>query len=573
MSRNVRRKSNAIPAKGTNRKPSKSTNETSDSDDGYAEVDGISDSSDDEPDVEAAEERHLIEQEKRALKRRLSGQSIDFTPRPEDFPWDGQDLDPTHMFDEDAIESESANDGDLDLFFKGLVEPSSESSDEEETLGATPTARKVRFDLSPNRSIQSEDDEDMFPPLETTLYLERNSLAPDFRHEIGYDSETSYWDFASDGQRATLGAAFGDDSDKDADDESGSVGSSGYETGEETTDEDEEIAKVPVKNRVLPPSKKKQATKKKQSVLRRESSPEEEECGSRRRLQPDELPGTGKWIHKSTKPVFWLADGFKLLIFKKPNGNIRRFSFNGPILSSPIQTPSRPMIESSPMLSNSANLMMSAMGDPQHDGIYSTQAIGPPEAFFPWATVNADGTIETDSVPSSVYDDEDFVGDMTIRDMETMFNFSADFATEDDNDEDQSSDSPGTIERSSTPARATTFSSEDQVHPLLSHLTQANVRSFHRNQKDRQLILGGNMTRDALEFSGNSFNEGTLRGIKHGRLEAANTPITPRRINQSMKPVQASSPGSPLADVSAMSKKRKFEGQEFMGHKRNRSVV
>jgi len=161
---------------------------------------------------------------------------------------------------------------------------------------------------------------------------------------------------------------------------------------------------------------------------------------------------------------------------------------------------------------------------------------------------------------------------MTLLDMEAMFDFNADF-TQDETEEDQSSDSPGTIERSSTPARPTAFSSEDQAHPLLNHLTQTNVRAFHRNQKDRQLILGGNMTRDALEFSGNSFNEGTLRGIKHGRLEAANTPITPLRRNQSMKPVQASSPGSPLADVSAMNKKRKFEGQEFNGHKRNRSVV
>jgi hypothetical protein len=232
MSRNVRRKSNTIPAKGTNRKSSRSTNETSDSDDGYAEVDGISDSSDDEPDVEAAEERHLIEQEKRALQRRLSGPSIDFTPRPEDFQWDGQDFDPDRMFDEDAVESESANDAELEgMVFHAAIES---SSDEEETLGATPTARKVRFDLSSNRSVQSEDDEDMFPPLETTLYLERNSLAPGFRREIGYDSDNrsdvSFWDFAGDEHRAALGAALGDDSDKDADDESGSVGSSGYES-------------------------------------------------------------------------------------------------------------------------------------------------------------------------------------------------------------------------------------------------------------------------------------------------------------------------------------------------------
>jgi hypothetical protein len=153
-----------------------------------------------------------------------------------------------------------------------------------------------------------------------------------------------------------------------------------------------------------------------------------------------------------------------------------------------------------------------------------------------------------------------------------MIDFDSD-PTEDDNEEDHTSDSPGTIELSSTPARATALSSEDQAHPLLNHLTKTNVRAFHRNQKDRQLILGGAMTRDALEFSGSSFNEGTLRGIKHGRLEAANTPITPVRRNPGMKPMQASSPGSPLADVSIMNKKRRFEGQEFMGHKRNRSVV
>jgi methylmalonyl-CoA mutase N-terminal domain/subunit len=63
-------------------------------------------------------------------------------------------------------------------------------------------------------------------------------LAPGFRQEIGYESDNrsdnSFWDFAGDEHRAALDAAWGspaeDDSDKDADDESGSVGSSGYES-------------------------------------------------------------------------------------------------------------------------------------------------------------------------------------------------------------------------------------------------------------------------------------------------------------------------------------------------------
>jgi hypothetical protein len=223
------------------------------------------------------------------------------------------------------------------------------------------------------------------------------------------------------------------------------------------------------------------------------------------------------------------------------------------------------------MLCNSANLMMSAMGESQLDAFFGGQAMGPPEAFYAFTSVNADGSIETDSLPSA-YGEEDFDNDMTILDMEAMIDFDSD-PSDDENEEDQTSDSPGTIEPSSTPARPTALSSEDQPHALLSHLHNGNIRAFHRNQKDRQLILGGAMTRDALEFSGTSFNEGTLRGIKHGRLEAANTPITPVRRNQSMKPMQASSPGSPLADISALNKKRKFEGQEFKGHKRNRSVI
>jgi hypothetical protein len=71
MSRNLQRKSTATPARKTVQKSSIPTDDSSD-DDGYEGVDQISDSEEDEPDVEAAEEDVIRAFEKERL-----------TPRPE----------------------------------------------------------------------------------------------------------------------------------------------------------------------------------------------------------------------------------------------------------------------------------------------------------------------------------------------------------------------------------------------------------------------------------------------------------------------------------------------------------
>ena len=208
---------------------------------------------------------------------------------------------------------------------------------------------------------------------------------------------------------------------------------------------------------------------------------------------------------------------------------------------------------------------MSAMNSQPLDDFFAGQALGPPEAFYSFTSINADGTIDTDS-PS--FDEDDLEDD--DWNIEDLIKF--DEETSNDENEDPSSDASGTVEPSSTPARPTTFTSEDQVHPLLHHLQNGNVSAFRQNQVRHQLMNRNAITNEALEFSGKgAFNDGTLRGIKHGRLEAASVSMTPLRKQKRMTPLNALSPSSPLADVSLMNKKRKFDGQDFSGHKRNRN--
>ncbi|KAF4618129.1 hypothetical protein G7Y89_g14979 [Cudoniella acicularis] len=111
----------------------------------------------------------------------------------------------------------------------------------------------------------------------------------------------------------------------------------------------------------------------------------------------------------------------------------------------------------------------------------------------------------------------------------------------------------------------------DDVHPLLNHFNSNDVvGAFRRNQNRHQLLTRNALSHEALAFSG-PYGQGTLRGIKGGRLAAANTPITPMRKRKNTQPI-ASSPGSPLANISATNGKRKFD-QDHFGHKRSRSNI
>lgn len=207
--------------------------------------------------------------------------------------------------------------------------------------------------------------------------------------------------------------------------------------------------------------------------------------------------------------------------------------------------------QSSPILSNSANMMLSAMFSSNTFGDFvNPQTMGPAEAFFPFPSEA--GTAD-ESSSASIHGEED--------EAEKKLDIS-DFITWDDGDSSGDEGNDGTWEPSSTPLRPTTASSELDV---LSHLNSDTVGAFRRNQINQQLILSNKATQDSLAFSG-PYNYSAIRGLKSDRFDTAGIPLTPiRRQKKHASDVTR----SPLESVSA---KRKASSEVGNGHKRHRSI-
>lgn len=198
---------------------------TSDDSD-YDAVDLVTDSEEDEPDVEVAEEQAIIESE----------EEDDFdVPQPDAFEhetWNGFDLDesPGAYFDEQIAPADSP---DVFTGASGWI-AGAETEDESQPEAA----RRVRFDLSDSDSAPSDtednDNDNIFPD----IFLDQGSLDPGFRRTIENDhnkdnddpasDDGSYWDFDGENEVEIVD----EDHDLAADSESGSSSesSSGYES-------------------------------------------------------------------------------------------------------------------------------------------------------------------------------------------------------------------------------------------------------------------------------------------------------------------------------------------------------
>jgi hypothetical protein len=508
MSRNLQRKSSATPAQKTVQKSSVPTDESSD-DDGYEGVDQISDSEDDdEPDVEAAEED--------VMKRAFQDEAL--TPRPESDDDSVVDL-PSPSFFNEHVEA---------------IEPNYSSSSSS-TAGSPD--RRVHFDLSDDDSESGDDKE--YPDI---TFFDLDSLAPHFRQLIDEDDKEANSD--------NEGWWPSEESEEDAADEaeamdSDSSESSGYSTDEgETTDED-----IPAT--IHAPTR---------SVLRRisDASSSEDEAPARGPVQK-KRPKLSPFIHDGKTRYAMLDSSGKKMIMFGPN---RRYSADGPTKRPQLQQQmsyDQMALNSSPMISNSGNLMMTAMSYNQDFSLFGGQAMGPQEAFFPFEANNGQ---ENSSVE---YEDDESDPEDNLN-LDTFFDFG------EESDEDQEADeaviSPT---EPSTPAQATRMRSEDQVHPLL-HLNSGVVGQFREKHTHKNVKRRNQVSTAALAFEG-PYNQGPIQGLKPNRLRHANEPITP--MPRKLKPANTigSSPGSPLANVAQANKKRKFNGQEFHGHKRNKSLV
>ncbi len=277
-------------------------------------------------------------------------------------------------------------------------------------------------------------------------------------------------------------------------------------------------------------------------------------------------PRLGSWVTDASKPFAVLDSRGKKLVMFKARIN-RQDSMN----SSTHPTP-RPYMEEddhdlgdmtqmSPMISNSANMMMSAMYTPM-DGL-DGQALGPPEAFYPFVSVGANGNITKD-VGSSSFDEDD-VDDDDLWNIGDLIDFGDETGIEDEqapaDEEGDSCDS-----QTNGASRPTTANSDDHNHSLLNHLNSGIVGAFRRNQTRHQLLSRNSTSRDSLAFGGR-YGTGAIRGIKGGRLAAANTPITP------MRKTKAKIADPVVSPTPADGKKRKFVAESAPNaHKRNRSL-
>ncbi|KAM5378765.1 hypothetical protein ACJZ2D_004238 [Fusarium nematophilum] len=463
--------------------------------------------------------------------------------------------------------SDTPSSSSLDLSDEGgysAVEDISDSSDDDEDDDAnffgsdTPVERHVHFDV-PSSDSDSTDTEDDHADLFPDIFVSQNALDPAFRREIENDPDESsgsgsFWDY---------GYQYGDALDSDTEDiirhldddetplatplasQQATAASTpvptfeepqeldGYETDGDTTEEDE--PEPPVRRKTRRPS----------NPLSDISDSDADSPVKAERGQP--RVGRYNLDRSDKKPIAVLNPlTRKMMIFtphRRHQLDLSPEQFNLPW---PIED------QSSPIMSNSANLMLSAMFSSNTFGDFiNTQAMGPAEAFFPF-TSEANTADESSTAPS-LQDEEDEV------EMQLDLN---DFIAWEDNHSSGDEDDGKTWDPASTPARPSTAGSEKDV---LSHLNSETVGAFRRNQINQQLILSNQATQDSLAFSG-PYNYTALKGLKSDRFDTAAVPLTPIRRHKKQMSDLARSP------LESMSAKRKASGEVSGGHKRHRSI-
>ncbi|KAL8997375.1 MAG: hypothetical protein Q9169_003357 [Polycauliona sp. 2 TL-2023] len=297
-----------------------------------------------------------------------------------------------------------------------------------------------------------------------------------------------------------------DDQEDTDEDTEGSIGnSSGYETDQgDTTDEED-----------VPAS----ATTRPSAVLRDSSSVALEHSLTGQalpRAPTTNLRSTQQWgptlgsfVTDPTKPIAVVAkDGKQLIIYPAQRSASRGGKVFPSIVSSgqssvqasprtaiarmtapgnPTTTDDSEMERSemssqgmtTPMLSASPNLMMSGFGN-----MFSGHAMGPPEAFFPFQSIGADGTMVLDGVDAN-YDDvsSDDEGE-DILNIEDFIHF-GDESEDSDQDAESAAESrlsPADSSPTQSAAKPCSVAQSPTQSSFLDHLDKGMVTAFRRNQ-------------------------------------------------------------------------------------------
>ncbi|KAL9016411.1 MAG: hypothetical protein Q9185_006248 [Variospora sp. 1 TL-2023] len=301
----------------------------------------------------------------------------------------------------------------------------------------------------------------------------------------------------------------------DNDDAASSAGSSsGYETDEgETTDEED----VPAFATTRPSALLRHASSNLNVRLASRSLPKA--SSTRSPFQPQRGPTLGSWVADPTKPMALIASsGRELIVYpaqrpaSKGGKVFPTISSNGHtsaqpsphVLAPQLAAPSgltateesdveRSELSSqgaaTPMLSTSSNLMMSGLGV-RIGNLLSGHALGPPEAFFPFHSVGTDGRVVLDSLDVDEDDDDDDDGEGLLN-IEDFIDFGED-SEDSDHDEGSSTESPKVAQSDQTDAEVTPTvspSARSASRSLFDHLDKGKVTAFRRNQYDPDTSL------------------------------------------------------------------------------------
>jgi len=591
MSRIIRRKS-AQSVRAAKKRRGSDTSSSLDlsGEEGYSGVDEISDDDEEEEDVDAAEEENIVTRGYPSSPATTSRPQ--FTPiqdeeededeedEDDDEEEDDDDEDGGYHFNDNDDDNDdggsAANDDDVEsTSWAGIVSGREDSQSEQVDIDdyfqdadygtSTKIDRHVRFDLPDQVATDDDSTDDDYAGMYTDIFVDQKHLDPAFRREVEYDPDESsgsgsYWDYADQTDFDTVlnMQMANDDHDADTRRDVGQVIADavsiapepvleasepsdldGYETDGETTEEEE--IEHPVRRKTRRPSL-------------RMGSPSDEEVDTSVQAERGK-PRVGRFrLDKcSKKPTVVLNPVTRKLMILTPH-NRRQLDL------SPEQFQGLPMFPidepTSPMLSNSASMMISAMS------MFSTntfadfingQAVAGPEAFF--SDFNG---MESDA---SMEDQRDL--DSGEDDGERNLDLSDFIAFEDSDSSDEEGDKTKNWEPSSTPARPTTASSDVDI---LSHLNSHTVGAFRRNQVEQQLLLSNQATQDSLAFSG-PYNHTAIRGLRSDRFDTAGVPLTPVRRR---KNTLTETSRSPLETVS--SKRKASSEAQNGGHKKQRSI-
>ncbi|KAH8166684.1 hypothetical protein CIB48_g1586 [Xylaria polymorpha] len=543
----IRLKVPVAPVKTKARRDSDSLSSLDLSDEsGYSGVEDITGSDDDEEDVEAAEEEHIISDELHHVTRS--------SPRPDQLEDEDDDDDDDEALGDDEGGDYEGDDDDVEdnTSWDGLPsEPEQIELDDLTNLRVPTVQRRVRFDVP-----DSDDDDDTETDEDTAYEVDQNSD----------DDSDAYWDHY--GTSNTIGTVFEEESSDfealmnavEEDDstpvatpmtqnemstafstpvaspEKDEVSLDGYQTDGETTDEEEPVPR-PIRRKT------------RRDPTEEASEVSDVEIIKGRRGHP--RVGRFSLDKSSKKPVAMVNPRTgKLMIFTTHRSLKRGLDLS----PEQFKFPFFDQTQSSPILGNPGNIMMSGMISSNTFGDFmNTHAIGPEEAWYAQVP-DSNGYGDSSGSECQAVDDEE--KNLRIEDF-------LEINDDSDSSDDQEIEKDDGDEILCTPGRPTTSSSD--ITSLLDHFEHNSnlVGAFRRDQAHHRLITRSKATHDSLAFSGPYF-EGTLRGIKDGRIATANVPISPLRRRKKMPEFTS----SPLSS----STKRKASSDHRIGHKKQRSL-